>query len=71
MVQEKIVEILEKSKVPLSLAEIAEIVNQTDQLVSKALSQMLKYQEIKCMELNKDLAMKFYKCKRRMRLFYI
>jgi hypothetical protein len=71
MGQENIVKALEKSRVPLSANEIAKEIDDTIISVCRGLSQMLKYNEIKCIELNKDLSYKFYKCKRKMRLYYV
>ena len=71
MVQEDIIKTLEKSNVPLSAGEVAEILKISCVHICRGLQQMLKYNEIQCIELNKDLAYKFYKCKRKMRLYYI
>lgn len=70
MVQEEIIKVLEKSKVPLSADEIALEIKTSQVHICRGLQKMLKYNEIKCIELNKDLAYKFYKCKRKMRLYY-
>ena len=71
MGQVEIIAILEKSKVPLSARELAEKLNQREKSIVLTISQLIKFNEVKVMELNKDLAMKFFNCKRRMRLYYL
>lgn len=70
MVQEEIIEVLEKSNVPLSAGEIASQLQISIIHISRGLKGMLKYNEIQCIELDKMVALKFYKCKRKMRLYY-
>lgn len=71
MGQAEVYQVLEDSKVPLSSKEISEVLNEPEDKVLKYLHVMVRYKEVDFIELNKDLAMKFYKCKRRMRLFYV
>lgn len=71
MVQEDIIKTLENSNVPLSADEIAQVMEESIIHICRGLKKMLHYNEIQCVELNKDLAYKFYKCKRKMRLYYI
>ena len=71
MGQAEVIEVLEKSKVPLSSKEIAIILKDTECKINYILNRLYKYNEIEIIELNKELAMKFYKCKRRMRLYYL
>lgn len=76
MGQSEIIQVLEKAKKPLSRKEIA-IALQEDALkieaikVSMLLKKMLKYSEIKCIEIDRSQAIKHYNCKRRMRLYYV
>lgn len=71
MGQEEILSVLEKSRVPLSAEEIARELNNTIIKILGDIKKLLQYNEIQCIELNKDLAMKFYRCKRKMRLYHI
>lgn len=70
MGQEEVLTLLIKTKVPLTTKEIVEMLEETRQSVCESLKKLLKREEVKALELNKDLAMKFYSCKRRMRLYY-
>ncbi len=78
MGQHEIIEFLETCKEPMSAKEIAEGIEDVLQKVSKRISQLLKFKEIKCIELSQQQALKRYekrgvkiKLKRRMRLYYI
>lgn len=71
MGQSEILDFLQKQKVPLSSKEISEQMGIRESTILDKLRNMIKYSEVNCMELNKDLSMKFYKCKRRMRLYYV
>jgi Mn-dependent DtxR family transcriptional regulator len=70
MSQLEVIELLEKIKKPLSRGEIVKLLNITDTLVSHAINKLVKYNEIKTIEINANQAMKRYHCKRRMRLYY-
>lgn len=71
MGQEEILNVLSKSRVPLSAEEIAKEINSTTIKVCMDISQLLKFHEIECIELTRQLAYKFFNCKRKMRLYYI
>lgn len=71
MGQGEILEVLEESKVPLAIREMARMMDEAEEKIAHTLRRMLKYGDVKCVELNKDLAMKFFKCKRRLRLYYL
>jgi len=71
MGQEDVINILEKADKPLSRKEIAILLGWAENKTMDIISQLLKYNEIKCQELNKDYALKFYKCKRKMRIYFI
>lgn len=71
MSQQDVLEILESSKVPLSVKEISDALNERQEKISFIVNRLLKYREVEFFELNKDLALKFYKTKRRMRLYYV
>lgn len=71
MGQGEVVEVLEKSKVPMSLKEISTTLNDSETKVSRIISCLLKHNEIQCIELSKELSMKFLNCTRKARLYYI
>lgn len=71
MVQAEIINLLEKSNVPLSADEIAKTLEVSCVHILRGLKKMLEYNEIECIELDKMIAYKFYKCKRKMRLYYV
>lgn len=71
MGQQKVIDILEKAEKPLSRSEIAKLLDERNEKVSLWIKKMLRYNEIKCMEINRVQAKKHYNCKRRMRIYYI
>ena len=71
MAQEVIVNLLKKNKKPLSRSEIALQLNLDPIMVSHNIRKLLKYYEVKCIEINRFQAMKEYGCRRRIRLYYI
>lgn len=71
MGQQEVIEILQKAKKPLSRTEIAERLNETAIKISILIRRMLKYGEVKCIEINRKQALKYYNCKRRMRIYYV
>lgn len=71
MGQEEVINVLEKFKKPMSASEIAKELNQAFTSVSHIIQRIIKVHEIKIVELNREQAMKRYKCKRRMRLYYV
>lgn len=71
MGQAEIIKVLEKCKVPMSADELAKKLGTTKIKVCMDLAPMLKYNEVECIELKRELAMKFYNCKRKLRLYYL
>lgn len=71
MGQSEVIELLEKQEMPLSARQISDMLNDDYCKVSKDINKMLQYREVECLEINKDEAMIRFKCKRRMRLFYV
>lgn len=73
MSQEKIVKLLEKETKPLSRAEICEKLGLDKTKVSHNIKCLLKYNEIKCIEIDRNQAREFYgkKYGHRMRLYYL
>lgn len=69
--QQEVIQILENSRVPLSKKEIAERLKEREDKITHIINALLKSHEIQCQELDKNLAWKFYKCKRKMRLYFI
>jgi hypothetical protein len=71
MAQDEVIELLEKVKIPLSRAEIADKLAMDKIRVSHALQRLFKAREIKVIEIDRHQALEKYKSKRRMRLYYI
>ena len=69
--QAEIINLLLKKRVPLTRTEIAEQIGSTPIKVSTNLKKLLKYDEVIAIELHTKLALKFYGCKRKMRLYYV
>ena len=69
--QQEIIELLKKEKKELSLKQIAERLHADPSHVTKRISKLIFYREIKFIEIDKDKALKLYHCKRRMRLYYL
>ena len=64
-------DLLEKAEKPLSVGEIAKLMNDSPYKISKDLNKMLQYNEIDFKEVSTKVAMKKYKCKHRMKIYYI
>jgi len=71
MSQQDVIEILEKTKEPLSVSDIARLIDDDTYKISKELTRMLKYKEVCFIEIDRFKAMEKYNCKRRMRLWFI
>ena len=71
MSQQDVIEILEKTKEPLSVSDIARLIDDDVYKISKELTKMLKYNEVAFIEIDRFEAMEKYNCKRRMRLWFI
>ena len=73
MGQQDVLDVLENSKSPLTAKEIAKELEDDICQIIKILARLLNERnaEVKIIELNKQLAMKFYGCKHKMRLFYV
>jgi hypothetical protein len=72
--QEEVIEILVKhsSKTkPMSRGQIAIELNVCPRIVSRAIVQLLKYSEIKFVEIDRNEAKKLYGAFRRMKVYYI
>jgi hypothetical protein len=70
MGQQEVLSILEKYKKPMSLGEITRASESNVTIISHALARLVKANDIKIMEIDRKQAMKFYKCKHRLRLYY-
>jgi len=55
----------------LSVGEIAKIMECKPEEVSKDIRKLLKYHEVKALEVDKETSMLKYKCKRRMCIYYV
>lgn len=71
MSQSDILIILEKSSIPLSSREIADLLEDNHVKVCRMLKIMERYKEVESIDLNRMLAYKFYNSKRRLKLFYV
>ena len=71
MGQEEIIKLLEEEGKPLSRGEISMMLNKEAKYISTLLKQLLKYNEVEAKEINKDKALKDYRCKRKMKLYFI
>ena len=72
MGQVEILEVLEKSKLPMAGKQIAEAVGQSWQgHIDRILKKLLDRAEIRCIELNRHQALKHFGSKRKLRLYYI
>jgi hypothetical protein len=71
MVQEEVIDFLKKQPEPLTSGEIAEGMCESKTKISRALSILLKFDEICCKEIDRIEAYNRCKCKRRCRIYYI
>ena len=71
MSQRDVIKILEKAEEPLSVGEIAKILDDNQKKISKDINKMLQYDEVCFVEINKEVALEKYKCKHRMRLYFV
>lgn len=71
MGQVEIYNLLSESKEPLSTSEIAKILDMDVLKVSTTIRALLKYNEIQAVELDKVASKKFYRSKKKIRLYYI
>lgn len=70
MGQSDIIELLEKSDHPLSRSEIADVLKVQPSTISMLINKLIKYNEILFEEIDKEMALKKYGCKKRMRLYF-
>lgn len=70
MGQQEIIEILSKIHFPLSRADLSILLNDTVEKTSKHLKTLLHTGDIKSIEVDKDLSLKVFNSKRRLRLYY-
>jgi len=71
MGQTEIAEQLKKEDHPLSVGEISILLDDNQKKVSRCIARMLKYHEIKYIEIDRIIAMEKYKCKHQMRLWFV
>lgn len=73
MSQDEVLNVLDKSKKPLTRSQIAQELNKEPTIISREIRMLLKFKEIKCIEIDRFMAGKFLgkDCAfRRMRLYY-
>ncbi len=71
MSQSEIIDLLEKQEKPLSVGEISKLLDDNQKKISRCIAKMLKYDEIKFVEIDRIVAMEIYHCKHRMRLWFV
>jgi len=71
MSQSEIINLLEKRETPLSVGEIAILLDDNQKKISRCLASLLKYNEVSFVEIDRVEAMNNYKCKHRMRLWFV
>lgn len=71
MSQADIIQVLEKERTVLSISEIADRLNIPTRFASMTVKQLLKYGEINYIEIDRRVALRFFKTKRRMKLYYL
>jgi predicted transcriptional regulator len=69
--QNDVIQLLEKANKPLSRKEIAEALGWRETKVTDIICKLLQYNEVKCQELTHEYALKFYGCKRKMRIYFV
>ena len=68
--QGEVLEVIEKSNVPLTAREIAISMNSTDIKVCMHLRNLLRHNDVMCVELDRHLSLKFFNSKKKTRLYY-
>jgi hypothetical protein len=71
MGQSEILKLLEKEPEPLPVGIIAKKLEEDQKKISKLLSKLLQFNEVDFLEIDRLEAMDKYKCKRRLRLWFI
>lgn len=74
MGQSEIIELLEKANKPLARCEICALLGEDGSKISHTLKKLVKYKEVKYVELDRSQIAEFYggkKPKRRMKLYYL
>jgi predicted transcriptional regulator len=71
MAQSEIIELLEKQTQPLSVGEIARLLGAVPTKISRDLNKLIQYHEVMYKEVDTKTAMEKYKCKRRMRIYFM
>lgn len=71
MSQEDIIKFLKNKKIPLSVDEISKHMDTNKSRVFVLIKILVQHKEIKFMEINREVALKLYNSKRRMKLYYV
>ena len=71
MSQSEIIDLLEKQEKPLSVGEISKLLDDNQKKISRCLAMMVKYHEVSFIEIGRVEAMENYKCKHRMKLWFV
>lgn len=71
MGQEEVIDYLKKCKEPKTRSEIAEELSENPNKISVILAKLMKWEEVKCIEINHEEAREKYGAFRRMNLYYV
>lgn len=71
MGSQEVIDVLERFAKPMSRGEIAKVSGINEIRVSHIIKRLIKYDEVKIIEIDRHQAMKLYRCKRRLRLYYV
>lgn len=69
--QEKILRVIKRSGKALGRTEIAKILNERPEKITNRITQMVKSNQLGCIEIDRHEAKKRFNAKRRMRLYYV
>lgn len=71
MGQGDVLEVLEKNKKPMAAIDIARVLKCDRITINHCLARLIHSRSVKIIEIDRHQALKLYKSKRRMRLYYI
>lgn len=71
MGQQEVIDFLKKQKEPLSAGEIAFFMKENPSKISRIIRKLLDYKEIHAIEIDRQIAMDKYNCRKRMQLYFL
>jgi hypothetical protein len=69
--QRDVIELLERERRALSVGEISKLLGEVSFKISRDLNKLIQYHEVKYIEIDTKTAMEKYKCRRRMKIYYV